>query len=153
MRRPRRGNRAGRLAGSRRLVRSDAGSAMVESAIVFPLIILTAMFTVYMALNYYSECSLRAKMHEELRVRSSKETGKTELQMTEAGRPDAFRANAEKTAFTYREGGGVFGAYLSADATASYEGGMLTLKSRIKRAYTARSYIIDESKGLLLTSW
>jgi hypothetical protein len=135
------------------LARSDAGSAMVESAIIFPLIILTAMFTVYMSLNYYSECSLRSKMHEELRAKSSDETGKTELRLTEAGKADKFRAKAENTAFKYREGGGMLSPWISADATTFYEGGMLTLKSRIKRSYTARSYIIDEGNGLLLTLW
>jgi Flp pilus assembly protein TadG len=137
--------RPGRLL---RAIRPCEGSAMVESAIIFPLIILAAMFTVYMTLNYYSECSLRSKLHTELRQRAAKETGNTQLRLTEAAAPDAFRAKAEKAAFKYRKGGGDRSAYLSADATASYTGGMLTIESRIKRSYKARYYIIDEKKGL-----
>jgi hypothetical protein len=101
-----------------------------------------------MMINYYSECSLRSKMHEELRDRAAAQTGTTELMLTEAGTPDIFRAKAENAAITYGEGGGV-APYVSADATERYTGGMLTGKSRIDRVYTARVYRINEEKGIV----
>ncbi|MDR1068010.1 MAG: hypothetical protein LBL36_02045 [Clostridiales Family XIII bacterium] len=131
------------------MMRSEEGSAMVESAIVFPLIILSALFTISMMINYYSECSLRSKMHEELRDRAAAGTGTTELVLTEAGKPDIFRAKAESIDITYGEGGGTLSPYISADATERYTGGMLTRSGRIDRVYTARSYSIDEEKGIL----
>jgi hypothetical protein len=127
---------------------------MVESAIVFPIIILSAMFTVYMTLNYYSECSLRSKLHEDVRDKSAQVTGKTELEVSEAGKPDIFRAKAESARAEYGRGVGLAAEYTTVNASAYYEGGMLTSKKRIERVYSARAYEIDESGGgLSLSAW
>jgi hypothetical protein len=127
---------------------------MVESAIVFPIIILSAMFTVYMTLNYYSECSLRSKLHEDVRDKSAIAVGKTDMELIQAGKPDRFRAEAESIGAKYSSGGGLFDKYMQADASAHYDGGMFTLKKRIERIYSARAYEIDESgTALSASSW
>jgi hypothetical protein len=117
---------------------------MVESAIVFPIIILAAMFTVYMTLNYYSECSLRSKLHEDVRDKSAQAAGKTEMAITETVKPDAFRAKAESVRAKYGSGVNLSAEYTTADASAYYEGGMLASGKRIERVYFARAYEIDE---------
>lgn len=48
------------------------GTAMVEAAVVFPMVILTVMALIYMFQIFFRETEIRADMHKALRAESGK---------------------------------------------------------------------------------
>jgi hypothetical protein len=101
------------------LKKKCCGSAMVSSAIYFPIIILTTLFAIHMMLNQYEEVKQTSEMHMELR---------------------ADAAVDEKPA-----SGSIYGnKYLEKKGALNFGGGRLTGYKTQKAKYRARSYLIDE---------
>ncbi|MDR3225939.1 MAG: hypothetical protein LBT52_06590, partial [Clostridiales Family XIII bacterium] len=63
----------------RRVRSARAGSAMVESAIYFPVIVLCIMFVIYVMIDMYSEAALQSHLHLMVRAESGRLSGVTDV--------------------------------------------------------------------------
>lgn len=109
------------------------GSAMVESAMVFPLIIFTLMALIYMMIFFYDQLGHKVDMHMMLRAESGK--------MCE----NMFYGNTQETGFN---------VYKDRQQISSY-GTVVSEKKWLlaerKKEFSARKYLIDEAGFVRMT--
>ena len=124
---------------------SSRGSAMVESSIYFPIIILASMFIIYMMINMYSETAFQAKLNKEVRAESMKIIGNAEVSISKDGKDDKYRKVAEAREISYSDGGKYYAtSYIVGSGMLEMKGEILTGYKRIKNRYSARAFSISE---------
>ena len=121
------------------------GGAMVEAAIFFPITIFAVMAVFALLLNMYSQTSLQAKMHMEIRAEAVSDGDRVSVKVNDAYIRDRYRAEAEAVSIALNEGR-VYGAKtVEANRTMTYYGGKLTDPRGYDRDYYGRWYVIDEA--------
>jgi hypothetical protein len=129
------------------------GSAMVSSAIYFPIIILATLFAIHIMLNQYEEVKQTSAMHMELRAQASAETETGLLIENKAGNDRDKQASqtVKKEKASY---GKIYGdEYIQFKGKQKYSGGRLTGYSTETAEYSARSYLIDEQSEVRNPLW
>jgi uncharacterized protein (UPF0333 family) len=119
---------------------------MVESAIFFPIIVLSAMFVIYMLINLYSMTALQAHTHVVVRAESAARSGTADIQLGASYTVDRFRRAAEAKGIQMDEGKRFTSTYMEAESSETYVGGRLTRSGGIRVGFYGRSYVIDETK-------
>lgn len=127
-------------------IKGRSGSALVESAIYFPLIILCVMFVIVMLINYYSVTALGAHLHMTVRERAGEESGTSELVLVSGGYPDKYREAAESKHLGITDEKLGLRTVMKAEPKEKYTGGLLTGSVRAKRNFYGRSYVTEEKK-------
>jgi hypothetical protein len=123
---------------------------MVESAIYFPIIVLSAMFVIYMLINLYSMTALQAHTHIAVRSNSSARSGTASIQIGAANQTDRYRQAAEAKGIYMKEGRRFITQFIEATSEETYFGGRMTQSGGIRKAFYGRSYVIDETKAARL---
>jgi hypothetical protein len=130
------------------------GSAMVESAIYFPIIILCVMFVVYVMIHMYSITALQAHLHLTVQREAGKQAGVTAVGLndtdskgvgpdTATGR-DRYAASAFAKKIRVSKGGGAIAPYAEAEVGERYYGGRMARPDGVRVQMYARSYAIRE---------
>jgi hypothetical protein len=127
------------------------GSTMVESAIFFPLIVLSAMFAAYMIINMYSMTALQSYMHILVRGESAAKSGTADIQIDAAEVTDRYRQEAESKKIDTQEGKRFMASYMEAECAETYYGGRLTRRNGVSVRFHGRVYIIDEANFVRTT--
>ena len=128
----------------RRGMRSKRGTAMVEAAIVFPLVIASVMAVVYLMINLYSFTALRSALHVALRAEADAETGLTEVVITDGRVYDRYRLAAERRGISVENRRkGLTGPYVAAEESKSYRGNAMIAEG-VTRTHFGRFYVLDE---------
>jgi len=124
-----------------------AGSAMVESAIYFPVIVLCIMFVIYVMIDMYSEAALQSHLHLMVRAESGRLSGVTDVN-TESGSSgyDRYRAAAFAKRISLSEGKSGSANTAEGAVSAKYGAGRLT--QNVKVHMNARAYAVRETGGL-----
>ncbi|MDR3071874.1 MAG: hypothetical protein LBU41_00085 [Clostridiales Family XIII bacterium] len=122
---------------------SCRGTAMVESSLYFPIVILCVIFAVVMMIHLYRQTAVQAKLHLSVREEVMQENENVQKQISDSDFIDRYRAAAESLPFTFAEESHYGAKYVSASTSQQYEGGRLTRAVR-KRRFTGRWYLIDE---------
>jgi hypothetical protein len=132
---------------AKRIVGRRLGSAMVESAIYFPFIVLGIMFTIYVMIDMYSMAALQAHLHLVVRAESGKLSGVTEIARVGDGAGyDRYRAAAFAKRVTLGEGRSGRAKTATASASAGYGAGRMTGTVKIDKS--ARAYVVREISGV-----
>jgi hypothetical protein len=118
---------------------------MVEAAIVFPLVIASVMALIYIMINLYCFTAVQSALHIELRGESGRNTGLTEIELTDGYARDRYRAAAERRSFSIDERKKVIRPYIEAESTDTYEGNAMSGPG-VERTVYGRYYLIDEGK-------
>jgi hypothetical protein len=120
------------------------GTAMVEAAVVFPLVIAAVMAVIYLMINLYSFTALRASLHVALRAEADAETGLCEAVIADGRVYDRYRLAAERRGISpthHRKG--LLNPYVAAEADKSY-GGNAMIRGSVTRKHFGRCYVLDE---------
>ncbi|MDR2296448.1 MAG: hypothetical protein LBD95_06570 [Clostridiales Family XIII bacterium] len=139
---PRRAKDAG---GSRRRgLRSKRGTAMVEAAIVFPLVIAAVMAIIYLMINLYGFTALRSSLHVMLRAEADTETGLTQVTIADGRVYDRYRLAAERRGISAEHGRkDLINPYVAATEIKSYKGNAM-IADGVTRTHFGRFYVLDE---------
>jgi hypothetical protein len=130
--------RCGRGLGNKR------GTAMVEAAIVFPLVIASVMAVIYLLINLYSFTALRSALHVALRAEAGADTGLTEASIVDGRVYDRYRLAAERRGISFeRERKNLINPYVSAEEFKTYTGNGM-IEGGVTREHYGRWYILDE---------
>jgi hypothetical protein len=130
--------RPGRRGGKR-------GTAMVEAAVVFPLVIASVAAIVYLMINLYSFTALRASLHIALRAEADAETGLTEAVIADGRVYDRYRLAAERRGISpehRREG--LLHPYVAAEEDKRYAGNAM-IRGGVTRTHFGRFYVLNEA--------
>jgi hypothetical protein len=134
------------LSPTKELLKSRRGSAMVEGAIYFPIIILSAVFAIIMMINMYSGAAATARLHMQLRAQAGEQTGLTISHVSESAIKDRYGLAPMKT-------DDFFGMnFIGAEGKKTYKGGPLTGEKTITERYKARVYLINDGRDAKLKS-
>ncbi|MDR1271549.1 MAG: hypothetical protein LBK04_00910 [Clostridiales Family XIII bacterium] len=125
--------------------RDTSGSAMVESAIILPIVILAVMAVLYLHINLYTSVCLSSHIHLLLRQEVAEEDDLIDVRIDDAYVRDRYRREAEGASITVLQGRRFAAKYLEAEKEKKYFGGMLANPSGYSSYYYGRSYIIDEA--------
>jgi hypothetical protein len=120
------------------------GMAMVEAALVFPLVIASVMAVVYLMINLYSFTALRSSLHVTLRAEADAETGLTETVIADGRVYDRYRLAAERRGIRpehHRKG--LINPYVAAEESKSYKGNAM-IRDGVTRTHYGRFYVLDE---------
>ena len=118
---------------------------MVEAAIFFPITIFAVMAVFALMLNLYSQTSLQAKMHMEIRAEAAAEGDRVNVRVNDAYVRDRYRSEAESVSIAISEGKVFSTKTMEANRTITYYGGTLTDPKGYDREFYGRCYVIDES--------
>jgi hypothetical protein len=130
--------RRGRRTGGQR------ATAMVEAAVVFPLVIASVMAIVYLMINLYSVTALRASLHLALRAEADAETGLTEAVIADGRVYDRYRLAAERRGISpEHRRKGLINPYVAAEENKRYTGNAL-IRGGVTRTHFGRFYVLDE---------
>ena len=119
------------------------GSAMIEGAIYFPLVIICLAFTVLMFIYFYRITALSAHVHMVVRDEAGIRSGTTTHESKNTP-SDRYRSEAENMKVKIKEEGGILRSYVSGSVNRKYVGGKLTRDKYINRRTSARSYIVRD---------
>ncbi|MDR1778835.1 MAG: hypothetical protein LBR14_03675 [Clostridiales Family XIII bacterium] len=128
-----------------KLMEEKSGTAMVESALYFPLVILCVLFTIYMMIHLYSLTAAQASVHMASRQAAAEDSGVTQIEIQTEGDVDRYRAAAEALPLATEDGKRFAAPYKQTTAEQAYEGGSLVWHAA-RREITGRWYVIDEEK-------
>ena len=126
------------------ILASQRGSAMVEAAIFYPIIILAVMFAIYTCVNMYSMAALQADEHIRVRGAAGSAKGKVAAEIRWNQSVDRYRAAAEGKNISIVPGTRSGSRVMEASVEESYEGGRLIRGGRAKAAFHSASYVVDE---------
>ena len=130
---------------SKNVLLNKKGSTMVESAIIFPLVILAAIAVIYLFINIYSQASLQANMHILIREEAGSQGDLLSVKIKDEYVRDKYRRNAESVSVEIVEKA-MFGfKYFEASKSKKYLGGGLTAGKQYEMEYYGRYYAINES--------
>ena len=121
------------------------GSTMVESAIIFPIVLLATISIVYLFINIYSQATLQANMHVLLRSEAGSEGDFLSAEIEDAYSRDKYRQNAESVSIEITKNKFFITEYLEANKSKTYRGGGLTVGNVYGMEYYGRVYLINES--------
>ncbi|MDR2132944.1 MAG: hypothetical protein LBP30_06310 [Clostridiales Family XIII bacterium] len=120
------------------------GTAMVEAAVVFPLVIASVMAVVYLMIDLYCFTALRSHLHVALRAEADAETGLSEVVIADGRVRDRYRAAAERRGISpEHRRKGLFNPYVAAEESKSY-GGNAMIERGVTRKHFGRFYVLDE---------
>jgi hypothetical protein len=119
---------------------------MVESAIYFPLILLSALFVVCVFVNFYCATALRAHMHILVRSESAAKNGTAEIRIDDENTGDRFRREAEAKRIDLSEGRRFAAACIEAENETTYYGGAPMRRDGLVEVSYGRAYVIDEAE-------
>lgn len=123
---------------------NNRGSAMVESAIYFPMIILATMFAIYMMINMYSESVFQAKMNMEVRAASMEKMGNASVLVLNLDKGNMYQNAAEANQVNLSEGREDGHTCIYGSGSLNMKSGRLTGYRQKKITYSARAYCVDE---------
>ena len=83
---------------------SKRGTAMVESAVVLPLVIMTVAVIVYILIFMHQQVSIRSKMHLALSSEGGKASDTVRTLRTESPRFPVYKSGKSKMGTVYYEG-------------------------------------------------
>jgi len=141
--RKRTGRRRQALCGARR------GSAMIECAIYFPLIVLAAMAVFILMLNLYSDTAFQAHLHTEVRREAYFSGAGTVTILIDGEERDRYRKameDIEISTVEAHEGSLVDVPYVKAESGLRSYGNAMTDRDGYDMEYYGSSYILDEEK-------
>lgn len=118
---------------------------MVESAIIFPFVILAAISLLYLFINIYSQLCLQANMHIMLRAEAGNRNEVTSVSIVDAYERDEIRKIAEYESFELNTGRFFITEYIETSKVKKYSGGGLTADKQYEREFFGRYYVIDEA--------
>jgi hypothetical protein len=95
-------------------IRSARGSASVESAIYFPIVILCAAAVIALVINMHMHTSAQAHMHIALRAESDAKSGTADVIAVGSVWKDRYRKEAEDKSFNMSGGGALNVEYIYA---------------------------------------
>jgi hypothetical protein len=130
---------------------SKRGAAMVEAAIVLPLVIAAVMAVIYILINLYSFTALRASLHIQLRAEASETTGLTEIELDDGRVHDKYRRAAERRGVSV-EAHKALRPYVSAELAKTFSGNALVSVDVSRRAY-GRYYVTDEIRNVRIAGF
>jgi hypothetical protein len=120
------------------------GTAMVEAAVVFPLVIASLMAVIYLMINLYSFTALRSSLHIAVRAEADTETGLTEAAVADGRVYDRYRLAAERRGISPElRRKGLINPYVAAEENKSYTGNAM-IRSGVTRTHFGRFYVLDE---------
>jgi hypothetical protein len=125
-------------------IKSKRGTAMVEAAVVFPLVIASVMAIIYLMINLYSFTALRASLHVALRAEADAKSGLTEVVIADGRMYDRYRLAAERRGISaehHRKG--LINPYVAAEESKSYRGNAM-IAGGVTRTHYGRFYVLDE---------
>ncbi|MDR3294807.1 MAG: hypothetical protein LBT26_03110 [Clostridiales Family XIII bacterium] len=126
---------------------SKRGTAMVEAAIIFPLMIAAVMAVIYLMVNLYSLTALQASLHTTLRAQAGAHTGLTENTYADGRVRDRYRQAAERRGPQTEEHKAVLSPYLSVETSKTYSANALAARAVQRRSF-GRYYVLDEVKSV-----
>ena len=118
---------------------------MVESAIIFPLVILAAISLVYLFISIYSQLCFQANMHILLRQEVAAANDLTTIVINDAYERDKYRQIAENESIEFSTGMKFITRYLESSKTKNYSGGGLTVGNKYERKFYGRYYVLNEA--------
>jgi hypothetical protein len=131
----------------RGFVGDERGSAMVEAAIVLPLVLASVMAVVYLMLNLYSFTALRSSLHVSLRAEANAETDLTEARVVDGRVYDRYRIAAERRGISFARDRKGLAPYAEAEEFKRYAGnGMIS--GDVRKRHFGRYYILDEADAV-----
>ncbi|MDR0519918.1 MAG: hypothetical protein LBG82_07735 [Clostridiales Family XIII bacterium] len=122
------------------------GSAMVESAIYFPIMVLCVMFVIYVMIDMYSIASLQSHLHMAVRAESGRLSGVTDINADGGTGYDRYRAAS--FAKKVRLGAGNSGGVGTAEGSVSAKYGAGRMVRKVKVGMSSRAYAIKETGGI-----
>ena len=131
--------------GARDLITCRSGSTMVESAIFFPIVILSVMAMLYLLINQYSKVCTAAHIHTYLRQEASSGNNTIQVEIADRFDKDRYRALAEAASVEVHSGRKFGAEYIEGERMLRYFGGRLASKSGYSFTHYGRSYILDEA--------
>ena len=126
-----------------KFINDHTGTAMVDAAIVMPLVLLAVMAMIYLLINIYSTVSLQAHMHLLLREKSGIKSDMIRCEINDSYQRDKIRKKAEAAKIEIHEKKGLLVRYVEASRDSVYVTNSLIEDPPDKISY-GRSYIFKE---------
>ena len=123
---------------------NKSGTAMVDAAILMPLVLLSVMAMIYLLINIYSSVSLQSHMHILLREESGVKSNMVKYEIIDAYKRDRIRAQAESCNIEVTEKSHLLDKYVEANMNVYYTTNSLMNRKPKVNTY-GRSYIFRES--------
>lgn len=120
--------------------RTKKGSAMVEAALVLPVVILTVMAVIYILVFLYNETAVRAKVHVAANAKMGDETG---VSITKKHIPHGIGVT---------KGSALLGSAYYADGSVSFKKKGI-LKNSFTKQINTYTYEVDEKKLIRYTDF
>ncbi|MDR0886060.1 MAG: hypothetical protein LBN22_06855 [Clostridiales Family XIII bacterium] len=122
---------------------------MIESAIMYPIVILTMMALIYFSINEYACMSQKNDMHVKLRAQSYEDVGTVTSSMNASYIPDKYRQASESKTLDITKSSKLGADVYQASMTRQFMSGQL-LGDITKYTANEKVYGVDESKRLNL---
>ena len=125
-------------------IRAKKGSAIVEAAMVLPIVILTVVTLIYLLIDLYGATVMNAAQHTALRQEAGVQTETACLTDIEEMIPaDRYGSKAWREKIEIYDKGILSEKYLYTESEKNIKGGGLT-DHFVKKTFYGRCYLVDE---------